>query len=213
MEYPTVRTVANAYDAPNLRVRLYNWLRLIIFPINWLVEVVGPLEGTVVCVGCGYGIIETILAIKNSQANFVASDVNAGRIVLAQSATKHVDNISFRVGDATRFRYDSPVDAACLIDLLHHLKEGNQVNLLDKIWRIVRPGGKIIIKDVDTSPRWKYYWNHLHDRLMAGLPLTYKPSSFYLDYFTHKGAMTDYSRPESFHSPYNHYLLIAVKPG
>lgn len=200
------------YRTDKAGVHLYNFLRLSIFPVNWLSELVGELKtGTVLCLGCGFGTLETILAVQNPHLQFVASDLNTGRIEHASRVVKHVPNIHFTAEDATKLKIDQQYDAILYIDLMHHLAKGEQEKLIDKLWVRLKPGGTLIMKDVDTTPRWKYWWNFVHDSLMAGAPLTYYPSSFYNNYFTSLGARVTEHYPHRFHSPYNHYALMVRK--
>ena len=32
----------------------------------------------------------------------------------------------------------------------------------------LRPGGTLVIKDLDSGPAWKFHWNRIHDRIVAG---------------------------------------------
>lgn len=204
--------VRQHYHATILKVRLYNWLRLAIFPIDWLAHLCASLQGEVLCLGCGYGVLEVVIAARNPHLRLLASDLMASRIDTAKAMVSGLPNISFAVRDVTRLKLNQHYGNILFIDLMHHLAAGEQKKLLDKIWQTVRPGGSVIMKDVDTHPRWKYYWNFFHDRLMAGPPLTYYPAAFYQDYFVRRGAKVMNYRPRHFYSPYNHYCLIATKP-
>jgi 2-polyprenyl-3-methyl-5-hydroxy-6-metoxy-1,4-benzoquinol methylase len=121
-------------------------------------------------------------------------------------------NITFTVVDVTKLKPSKPYDHILFIDLVHHLPDGEQVKLLDRLWDGLKPKGIMIMKDVDTKPTWKYLWNYIHDSLMAGPPLTYYPSDYYINYFRSKGGLVTYYKPTNFHSPYNHYALKILKP-
>lgn len=199
------------YKTPKFGAKIYNILRLSIFPLDWFSSITKELKGEVLCLGCGYGILETLLAIMNPKIRFIASDFDVERIEIAKKATRDIKNIKFEVADATAFRGKKQYQSILMIDLLHHLPFGEQEILLDKLWRSLKPNGIVVIKDVDTKPAFGYHWNMLHDRLMAGLPLVYHPSSHYIDYLKSKVAQVAINRPKLFLSPYNHYCLIAKK--
>lgn len=199
------------YKTGNYFVKFYIFLRLLIFPTDWFSDLMNDLNGEVLSLGCGYGILESVLAIHHPNLIFMASDFSPKRIMTAANATKDIPNISFMLEDAIRFQDNKKYNNVLLIDLLHHLPDGEQLILLDKIWEVVLPGGIIMIKDVDTKPKWKYLWNYLHDYLMAGFPLTYYDSDFYIKYFKRKGALVSFYTPTQFHSPYNHYVIKVLK--
>lgn len=199
------------YNTKSWKARIYHRLRLLIFPVDWLVSLM-PKKGTVLCLGCGYGTLEILVALKNSRLNIVASDISKQRIKIARKSVVDVPNITFSVLDVTSYQSKSKFDYIAFFDLLHHLAEGEQIRFLEHVWSSLASGGTLIMKDVDTRPKWKYVWNLVHDRLMAGLPLTYYSSKFYISYFKSKGAKVDLKIPNGFRSPYNHYALIVTKP-
>lgn len=206
------KNLADHYKPTRLGVRVYNFLRLTIFPVAWFSTLLEGKKGTVLCLGCGYGVLETALALEHPKLKIIASDIIASRIEAAENMVHGVPNIEFEVIDVTKLVPTKQFDNILFIDLLHHLADGEQEKLLDTLWQHLKPGGYLIMKDVDTSPRWKYYWNKTHDTLMAGLPLTYKSSGHYQDYMTKKGGKVTAHRPIRFHSPYNHYALTIQKP-
>lgn len=161
--------------------------------------------------GCGFGTLETVLAADNPQLVVVASDFNANRIRTAQECVSGVPNIEFTLADATQVQPEDSVDNVFFSDLLHHLPEGEQEILLDKMWRVIRPGGALVVKDVDDSPSWKFWWNYAHDKVVAGEPLTYRPRAHYVQHLRDLGAEVRESVPRT-RLPYAHYALIATKP-
>ncbi len=205
------RLLRRHYTPPDVKVRAYNAARLAVLPVPWLAGLLAPLRGTVLCLGCGYGTLESVLAAANPQLTFIASDFNRTRIGIAQRAVTDLPNISFTVEDATSVAPDGAYDNVFFSDLLHHLAEGEQERLLDRTWRLVRPGGALVVKDVGTQPRWKYHWNHFHDRVVAGLPLTYRPMAHYQRYLEGLGADVRVSVPQT-RLPYAHYALVATRP-
>lgn len=199
------------YSPSSATVRAYNALRLAVLPVPWLSGLLQPLRGTTLCLGCGFGTLETVLAAANPQLDLVASDFNDKRIHSAQVSVRGLPNITFTVSDATQVQPEGSYDNVFFSDLLHHLPEGEQEILLDKMWRVIRPGGALVVKDVDDSPRWKYWWNYAHDKVVAGQPLTYRPRAHYVQHLRGLGAEVTESVPRT-RLPYAHYALIATKP-
>lgn len=200
------------YSPPNLMVRVYNLLRIAVVPVPWLSGLLKRMSGDVLCLGCGYGTLETVLAVDNPQLQFSASDFNQDRIRSAQHAVTSVDNIAFEVSDVTVTQLESRYDNVFFSDLLHHLPAGDQEPLLTAVWDSLKPGGMLLVKDVDTRPRWKFLWNALHDRIVAGQPLTYLPMTYYADFLRSLGAEVSTSVPKTC-LPYAHYAIAARRPG
>lgn len=60
---------------------------------------------------------------------------------------------------------EGPFDVVTLVDVLHHVPPDGQRAF---IGRLARAGARqVIVKDVDTRPRWKVWANALHDFLMT----------------------------------------------
>jgi SAM-dependent methyltransferase len=199
------------YRPPGPAARAYGVARLAILPVPWVADLLGGLRGTVLCLGCGFGILETVLAAANPQLEFVASDFDARRIAAARAAVRDLPNIRFEVADATSAGLAGSYDNVFFSDLLHHLPAGEQEALLERVWAVVRPGGSLVVKDVDVRPRWKYWWNYAHDRAMAGPPLTYLPRQHYRDVLTELGAEVTESLPAT-RLPYAHYAITGKRP-
>ena len=200
------------YRFPSFGVFLYSFLRLAIFPVDWFKDLLRDLRGETLCLGCGYGVLETLVAISNSNLKITASDLDVKRIESANKAIHNVPNISFQVLDVTKIRALNYYDVVVFADLLHHLAKGEQEKLLDILIGILKNGGTMIMKDVDVVPRWKYWWNYIHDSLMAGQPLNYKSSEYYAKYFKEKNCEVVITRYSRWWLPYNHFALVIKKP-
>ena len=205
--------LSGKYLYPSVIVRLYTFLRLSIFPMSWFEELVKDLKGTTLCLGCGYGVLETLLALGNPKLSITASDLDKKRITIAQKSVRGVSNINFQVLDVTKIVPVSDYDVIIFADLLHHLGKGEQEKLLNILLRMLKSGGTLIMKDVDTTPRWKYWWNYVHDSLVAGQPLNYKSAEHYMQYLRNKNNYVQITRYSRWWLPYNHYALIVKKGG
>ena len=69
--------------------------------------------------------------------------------------------------------------AVTAIYVLHHIaSKEQQKKLLASFFSNLTDNGVIIIKDLDTKPTWKYYWNYIHDFIMTkGEPVLYRSSN------------------------------------
>ena len=65
------------------------------------------------------------------------------------------------------------------------------------------------MKDLDVAPRWKYHWNRLHDRLVAGPePIYCRSPAEMAQIFVGAGLTLEHSeRLDQTFTPYAHYLL------
>lgn len=209
--FQRMRYLSGFYRFPSFGVGVYSFLRLMVFPIDWFEDLLNNLRGEALCLGCGYGVLETFVALSNCTLKITASDLDGKRIESANKAIRNVPNISFQVLDVTKMKEVSQYDVVVFADLLHHLANGEQEKLLDILLGILKDGGTMVMKDVDVIPRWKYWWNYLHDYLMAGQPLNYKSSEYYIDYLKKKNCKVLLTRYSRWWLPYNHFALVVKK--
>jgi len=148
--------------------RAYIFIRLRNFPKRRVWPMLMGLSGTVVSVGAGYGIHETMAALANPAVTFIASDAKANRIALARNATQGIPNIRFEVFNLKRGLPTCPAGTFLLFDVLHHLTPDLQRSLLAELIQKLPPDGRIIIKECGIRPVWKKWFNDLTD--MVGAP-------------------------------------------
>ena len=83
--------------------------------------------------------------------------------IAAALETRPADGrLQFSVGDARGFP-DGRFDVIACIDLLHHMPYAAQEELLGKIAAALPSDGVLVIKDLETRPRWKYLFHYAQD--------------------------------------------------
>jgi len=149
-----------------ISVKLYMRLRPLIIPFE-LIEKHVPKNGNIVDVGCGYGIFANYLAISSKERNVTGIDLNKKRIYTANKIFSQSPNLNFICSNIT----DSEIpnaDIITAIDVLHHIPTLDlQTKLLDACNSVLSKDGKLILKDVDTKPKWKHLIARFHDYIMA----------------------------------------------
>jgi 2-polyprenyl-3-methyl-5-hydroxy-6-metoxy-1,4-benzoquinol methylase len=160
--------VIRAYD--DWVVRAYCWGRFCIIRQRFLDEIgqYMPARGRVLDVGCGFGLFSLYYA--SSCPNLVISglDKNERRIAMAQRAAARLGltNVDYEVGDVRNFSGHELVSAAYMLDILHHIPEETVRPLLEQLAKILPPGGRLVVKDVERRPAYKRWFTHALDWLM-----------------------------------------------
>lgn len=111
-----------------------------------------PRGARCVDVGCGGGDIALEIArIVGADGHVVGIDMDAEKLELARAdaAQAGLQNIEFRVGDAREFDDRGAYDCAFARFLLTHLSEPG--DLVARMVRAVRAGGRVILEDIDYS--------------------------------------------------------------
>ena len=193
-----------------VRVRLYLIFRRLIIPFE-IIEQYVPKNGNVVDVGCGYGIFTNLLALKAKKRNVVGIDIDQKKVTIANEIYGHNPNINFICSNITDTQLPN-TDIITVIDVLHHIPSENlQSKLLNSCFLALSHGGKLIIKDLDIKPRWKYWFNLLHDFLMTkGKPVLYQNQNNVKNLLINAGFKLE-KTIKILNYPYSHILYLAQK--
>lgn len=110
-----------------------------------------PLKGRVLEIGTGKGRFLVALAKRANRVVTVdldAAEQRFGRLNAVHSGLSH--NIRFVTADAADLPFAAAsFDAVVSLNALHHI--WNLEGVLDEILRVVTPGGKIVLADVDST--------------------------------------------------------------
>lgn len=169
MRSDTIRRIIRAYDDPV--VRAYCWARFWILRQRFLDEIGQylPATGAVLDIGCGFGLFSLYYAASAPGRFLRGLDVDARRIGIARRAAARLglDNVVYEEGDARDFKADAEVAAAYMLDIVHHVPPSAVPPLLTALRRSLPPGGRLLVKDVDTRPAPKRWFTWALDRAMA----------------------------------------------
>ena len=163
-----VRRIVRAYDDP--LVRAYSMARFMILRQRFLFEIGQylPRTGRVLDVGCGFGLFALYFAIRRPAIQVIGFDLNEYRVDLARRAAARlgVQNAEFQVVDASAFRLNDQISAAYMLDLIHHIPVASVRPLMTTIAASLSPGGRLLVKDVESarSPKLAFTW--LLDKMM-----------------------------------------------
>jgi SAM-dependent methyltransferase len=169
MRSETVRSIIRSYDDPV--VRAYCWVRFGILRQRFLDEIGQylPATGPVLDIGCGFGLFSLYYAATGPGRLLRGLDVDGRRIALARRAARRLglDNAVYEEGDARDFKGDGEVAAAYMLDIVHHVPPASVPPLLAALRRCLPPGGRLLVKDVDTRPAAKRWFTWALDKAMA----------------------------------------------
>jgi len=108
---------------------------------------------TVGDLGCGTG--QTSAAIAPFVAHVIAVDASAAMLQAAKKRLHGIDNIELRRGELEALPIDEArLDAATLMLVLHHVPEPERA--LAEVARVLKPGGRAIVVDMQPHDRENY---------------------------------------------------------
>lgn len=130
---------------------------------------------SVLDVGCGTGEVTLLTKVRAKEGKVYGIDPAPQMIAVARrkAARKGLD-IDFRVGVIESLPFpDSSIDVVTSSLMMHHLPQDLKVHGLAEIYRVLKPGGRLLIADF-ARPTGSFL-NHLfiaftrHQRLQAGI--------------------------------------------
>lgn len=149
------------YNKP-LRGLFYMSLRWAIVPFAEIESYI-PKKGFIVDLGCGEGVMATLLAVTSKKRKVLGLDTNRKKIALARNLTKGQSNLSFKVKDALE---DLPKAAGFVLsDFLHHLPKNKHHGLFLNIYNSLAPNGILLIKEIDTQDKIRSKFSRFFDFL------------------------------------------------
>jgi 2-polyprenyl-3-methyl-5-hydroxy-6-metoxy-1,4-benzoquinol methylase len=165
----TIRSIVRAYDDPIIRA--YCSVRFRILRQRFLDEIGQylPAEGPVLDIGCGFGLFSLYYAATGPRRFLRGLDVNGRRIRMARQAAARlgIENVAYEESDARDFKGDGAFAAAYMLDIVHHVPPAAVPPLLAALRRAIAPGGRLLVKDVDTRPAAKRWFTWALDKAMA----------------------------------------------
>ncbi|EKD90405.1 MAG: hypothetical protein ACD_31C00005G0031 [uncultured bacterium] len=175
-----------------------------------------PKNGRILDLGCGDGFFSNYLAITSFEREVVGIELNKSRI---KDANKGIKNTKFIPGNVLSVKF-MKAEAVLLFHLLHHLPSYNdQIMLLKKSNNFIKPGGKLILVEVDKKPFLKYLFSYITDSLIVPLLFDNKfvdPKIYYRDKNEWKKIMEElgfkvkvFKLDKS--KPFSHVILIGTK--
>lgn len=121
-------------------------------------------------IGCGSGQFQLLVSHFRSPAEVYGIEIserlinNANALFARQPETKY----SFEIFDGQHMPEKlGEMDVLLLIDVLHHVPKDQQDKFLENICKVMKPGARFILKDIDRASPFVLF-NKIHDIIFAG---------------------------------------------
>lgn len=198
-------------------IKVYAFVRFKIIHIRFLEEIEQylPDRGEILDLGCGFGLFAMYMALSKPNARVIGLDINVNRLQTARDAAAKlgIRNVSFQQQDLRDWRPDQTLAGAYALDVFHHIPPASGDRLLCDLFTHIEPGGRFLLKDIDTTPRGMLGFTYLLDALMSPHDdFHYRSAGAWQRQLSASGFTPIYLHYLWDILPYPHILLICDKP-
>ena len=109
-----------------------------------------PLRGRITDIGCGFGPLCYMLSMLSKHREILGIDYDEDKIAVARNAYSRTEHLDFVCADALTFEFPES-EVFVLNDVLHYMSYAEQEALLKRCAGLLRPGGRIIVRDGNVS--------------------------------------------------------------
>lgn len=149
-----------------LHQKIFFFLRNSIAPFEEIIPYL-PYKGEILDIGCGYGILD--FKIAKARPNLLITAVDSNKKSIDKAAKKSQDkNICFMALNIIKDPLPTKkFQAIICFDIFHHIPYLSQEKIIRKCHDLLAVNGYLIVKEINTQPKWKYFWNLVHDTIVT----------------------------------------------
>ena len=141
------------YRDLDLGPRAYGFIRWSVSPFDRVLSHV-PEGGRLLDLGCGSGLWLTYLSLERPGLKLVGVDPDPIKLEIAQSADAR--DLELHRGSALDIP-GADFDCITIFDVLYLLPAEEKRRVLRACRDALRPGGSLLVKELDVRPRWKFW--------------------------------------------------------
>lgn len=217
----TTQKVLSFYSKSSLFTKVFIALRLISCPFTQLIRYI-PRAGSLLDIGCGYGVLPLFLVQNGYKDKIVGLEPELKRVEIAKRAAFGYKNITYINENLDSFHVKQKYSTITLIDVLYLLPRQKKLEMLNKAYQLLKPGGKMLIKINDSVSTPAFLLTYLQELMIVHM-LHITSTNHAGLYFENSHELSEWlnecgfklervvklSTPFPFFHP--HQLLVAVK--
>lgn len=189
-----------------------------------------PAEGRLCDLGCGRGIVLSLLATAREQeerGTWPEGWAAPPRLALAgiEGRRRHAEIAARALAGEGEVEHGDlrsvplpEADLFLLLDVLHYLGATDQEDLLDRIAAALSPGGALLLRDADAGGGGRFFTTRVQERLCAlarghwRQRFRYRTAEGWMELLERRG-LTATKEPMAMGTPYANVLIRGVKRG
>ena len=136
--------------------RLHQLGRSLLVPFHQVLKYL-PEQGVLLDLGCGHGVFLALAQQQRPALRLIGLDLSEAKVAAARRAFE-ASNLAIgqlAALDITDFPEQS-VDVISIIDVMYLVPLSRWDGILKKCYACLKPGGRLLLKEMDCSRRWKF---------------------------------------------------------
>ena len=185
-------------------------------PLFQVLDEVVPQSGSILDLGCGYGLTAHWLTLTSSERTVLGIDHDREKVRVAQATATGNERLRFEARDLLSEEYPA-CDHVLLFDVLHYFPRELKARLLAHAFRAMRPDGRVIVRDAgETDSRahrrvaWAERWAVRFGQNKTAHGLHFETRAGYVELLEQAGFRVLGTRYDAGRG--SNFLLIAHKP-
>lgn len=130
-----------------------------------------PESGRAMDFGCGHGLGSALFCLDRPHLHVLGVDHDEKRIQWAAKRWQNIPNLRFETKLPVP-ELEESVDAFIAIDVMHYLPPPEQDRQIESIYRHLKPGGRLLLRELDPLEGILGKLNRLYESFMVGRGLT-----------------------------------------
>ncbi|MCI0572400.1 MAG: class I SAM-dependent methyltransferase [Myxococcaceae bacterium] len=153
---PDVRSALSLFQGLPFAERMWVRGRLATAPLAEVARHVPA--GRVADVGCGHGLLTALLAAGRADRHVLGVDPDPRKVQWAKASVGALPNVELREGSVEQLDVvrDGGLDAIVVADVLYLLPLARWEGFLGACHRLLRPGGRLVLKEMEADRSWKH---------------------------------------------------------
>jgi 2-polyprenyl-3-methyl-5-hydroxy-6-metoxy-1,4-benzoquinol methylase len=212
----SVAAAWNAYAGEGMAARLHVAVRALTCPFGQVIDRF-PTTGAVLDVGCGHGLLIHLLARDPARRGLALHGIDHDAAKIATARRTARTGVAFSATPLEAVPA-AAYDAVSIFDVLYTVRREVWPEILRGCHRALRPGGRLIVKEVIDRPRWKYWAIMAQETLSVSLlgitkgdPPHFESPEVYRRAMVEAGFQIAEARPLATASWISHYLFVGLK--